>query len=67
MHGRGPLLMNTIRERIGTVCPKANVQRLSVPPVVGSVFLAFDALNLVPPPIHALRLPPETLIASMPT
>src|SRR5579859_3857817 len=46
MHGRGPLLMDTIRTRIGQACSKANVLRLNVPPVVGAVFLAFDALNI---------------------
>ena len=66
MHGRGPLLMDTIRTRVAAACSKANVLRLSVPPVVGSVFLAFDALNIAPPSIHTLKLPPETLVASLP-
>ncbi len=66
MHGRGPLLMDTIRQRIGALCPRANVLRLNVPPVVGSVFLAFDALHLTPPPVQSLKLPPEALLASLP-
>src|SRR5262249_6876701 len=32
MHGRGPLLIDNVTERIAAECPKAHVRRLTLPP-----------------------------------
>ena len=67
MHGDGPLLIDSITRQITVQHPKAQVSRVNVPPVVGAVFLACDALHITPPDIGRLKLPSQTMLASLPT
>ena len=53
-NGRGPLLLDATSAQIRAVCPGASVRRLHVPPVIGSVFLGFDALGLPAPHIDSV-------------
>jgi N-acetylglucosamine kinase-like BadF-type ATPase len=46
MHGRGPLLMDTVTGRITGQFPQANIHRLSEAPVVGAAMLAYDGLGI---------------------
>jgi N-acetylglucosamine kinase-like BadF-type ATPase len=67
MHGRGSLLLDTVTAQVTARYPKAHVRRVNVPPVVGAVLLAYDALHVSPPDIEQLKLPAQTLIASLPS
>ena len=49
INGRGSLLIDRATSQITAQCPQVHVQRLSVPPVVGAVFLAFDTISLPTP------------------
>jgi N-acetylglucosamine kinase-like BadF-type ATPase len=42
----GPLLLSSIKERLSTMAPLAQVVRPEVEPVVGSVFLAMDSIGI---------------------
>lgn len=44
--GRGPLLVDTITQEVHRYAPRAVIVRAKFEPVVGSVLLAYDALNL---------------------
>jgi N-acetylglucosamine kinase-like BadF-type ATPase len=67
MHGRGSLLLDTVTAQVTAQYPKAHVRRVNVPPVVGAVLLAYDALHVAPPDVEQLKLPTQTLIASLPS
>jgi hypothetical protein len=67
MHGRGCLLLDTVTAQVTARYPKAHIRRVNVPPVVGAVLLAYDALHVTPPDVEQLKLPAQTLIASLPS
>lgn len=46
--GRGPLLIDTVTQAIHVVVPRAHIVRAPFEPAVGSVLLAYDALDLSP-------------------
>jgi len=45
--GTGPLLLDTIREHIYPIGPKARIVRPDIEPVLGSLFLAMDMVGLL--------------------
>jgi hypothetical protein len=53
--GRGPLLLESIRERLAADYPKAQVHSLNMPPVIGAVCLGFDAAGIPAPGLETLR------------
>jgi hypothetical protein len=44
--GVGPLLVDTIRQEIIKIAPRAHIVRAPLEPAVGSVLLAYDALGI---------------------
>jgi N-acetylglucosamine kinase-like BadF-type ATPase len=63
MFDGGPLLVEPLRQLVLDLAPRARLQRLSAPPVVGAVLLGMEAAGLAPSrevrqALTCLRLPP---------
>ncbi len=55
MNAPGSLLLDSAAVGIAAVCPKAGLLRLAMPPVVGSVYLGFDALGVPTPEVTSVQ------------